>query len=371
MTHRRMKYAFAALLALSLPLILISCSSEVADEPSITDRVVLAFDMVAVETRSGLNPDNHEEEAGFGGELTIYSGKWFNVYIHDSESGRLVCHFTEDTSLPSSVVEMVRLEDGRYRVKIATRSLVRGKPYRLSVMANCIDSYGNLYAAASAFHNSADSPTLLQSPHYMPFSGFRIFTLSDNLPDGATLDIGRLSLLRGVSRIDVNLSDDMQRKWKVESAVVENASGRLYSTCYASPREENVATVDRTELLTSDLMFNPRRGAYMADPSGSHVDMLDIAGDGGSFRVYLPEQENPLPGFGDEIKLRLVMQHRHVAQTRVVAYLYLRDYPGDTPINLVRNHIYRFNVRSVKPLFDFDIDILAPSDRIIDVPSFD
>lgn len=370
MTHRIIKYTASAILALSQLTLLTACRPSEADEPELTDRVVLAFDMVAMDTRSALNPDNHEEEPGAGGELTLYSGKWFNVYIHDVANGRLMCHFTEDTNMPSSVVEMVRLEDGRYRVKIATRSLERGKPYRLSVMANCIDNSGNLYGAASAFHNSAGSPTLLQTPHYMPFSGFKTFTLYEDMADGATLDIGRLSLLRAVSRIDVNLSAEMKSKWKVESAVVENASGRLYSTCYASPREESVATVERTELLTSAAMFNPRRAAYMDDPSGSHVELLDIGGEGHSFRVYLPEQENPLPGFADEIRIRLVMQHRLVETTRVVAYLYLHDYPADNTINLVRNHIYRFNVRSVKPLFDFDIDILEPADRTIDVPSF-
>lgn len=331
--------------------------------------VTLSFNMMPMLSEGVSNPDNHPEEPGTGDELNIYDKTWLHVYIHDCETGELKLHFTNQQSSPLYHILIEPSGNGTYRVLITTLMLQPGKDYRLSVMANCQDNSGNLYGAASQFQNTPENSSFLQKPHFMPFAGFKRWHLPENTVNQEVINIGSLWLLRAVARIDVLLADDMKTKWNVEKAVIKDAGYTLYSTAYASPAEVNVAKFDSTEKMTMDAMFNPRRTALMSNPGGADIAMRDINGNGSSFRIYLPEQENPVPTSENEMAIELTMRHKLSDQV-VTAILYLRDYPSDTPINLVRNHIYRFNIKSVKPLFDVDVDILKPANMVINVPSF-
>ncbi|MDE6266266.1 MAG: hypothetical protein K2M07_02820 [Muribaculaceae bacterium] len=368
MTLSLLKYSILSSLVIIAMLPMAGCSDSDATEITETGMVTLTFLVNPESSSTGTNPDGHPEEDGFGGEITIYNGDWLHAYIHDATSGKLLVHFRQSNGSPMNPMIISKNDDGSYFVKLSASNLIPGKSYRLSVMANCLDSSGDLYNLTPQFTNIPDNPTFLQNPHWMPFTGFRKFTFPEGLQSGETHDIGQIGLLRAATRIDINLNDEMKGKWIIQSAVIEGAGKKLYSHSYASPSETSVSAVDATEDLTITQMFNPCRLTLMDEPTGEDIPLRDVNADGSSFRIYLPEQENPIPASNEEIRIRLVM-YQSVSDTKVSPVLYLRDDSGN-PVNLVRNHIYRFNIKSIKPLFDVDVKVIDPENRIINVPAF-
>lgn len=358
------------LVALGFAVCLGACADSVSvSEPDAVSGVVtLSFD-IAPAGADASNPDGHPEEPGIDGELNIFQGDWLHVYVHDATTNDLCYHFSQASSSPITQMIITPNADGTFHVKISTRALQLDHPYRLSVMANCQDPQGDLYNVTSIFYNSAQSPTLLQKPHYMPYSGFKVFSVPADTEQKAVIDIGSIYLLRAVARVEVKLSPEVAKYWQIESASLEGVGRKLYGACYASPAVEHVAEVFTTEQLTMQQMFNPRTTTLMNDPSGTDIPMLDVLSDGTYFRIYLPEQHNPLISSGDEIRIKLTLRHRSATATVVSAYVFIHD-GNDVPMNLVRNHIYRYTVRSVKPLLDVDVDIVDPYDRVINVPSY-
>lgn len=357
------------------------CTHEAEPETEeFSGAVTLAFDMDTMKATADVssNPDNHPEEPGIENEDNIFSGSWLNVFIHDAVTNELVYHFDQDHSSPLTSMLIEKNPDGTWKVKISTRALRREHPYRLSVMANAnVNSglYHPTQASAVIFRNTSDNPELLKRPHYMPFIGFKTFSVASATEDKSTLDLGILWMLRGAARIDIILSDLMKSLWKIEKAVIVDGGSTLYSVSYASPKLENVAPHSSTDQLTMDEMFNPfaNENELNLDWRGGDVEMRDVNGDGTSMRLYLPEQHNPRimgSAAGREIIIRLSMLHIVTGQT-LDATLALRNPTNRVPYNLVRNHIYRYTVTSVKPLFDVDFDVLEPRNKTINVPSFD
>lgn len=354
-----------------VPLALVSCeSADSVDTPEeeVSGRVSLSFNISPMRTRSD-NPDNHPEEEGFGGELAIYDKEWLHVYIHDAETDRLIAHFNQSQTNSVNNMAILKNPDGTYYIKVSTHLMKPGARYRLSVMANCQDKTGDLYNLTPQFCNTSDNKTFLQTPHWMPFSGFRNFTLPEGLASGETYELGNLWLLRAVARIDINLASEMQDRWIIRKAVIEGGGTGLLSHGYPSPALAKVSEVNGTEQLTIAGMYNPCDVALMNDPAGDDLPLCNLEDKGTSFRIYLPEQPNPMPSSGKEIKIRLEMYQQQTG-TAVNAWLYMRTNQEGEPFNLVRNHIYRFEVKTIKPLFDVDVDIVAPENRVIDVPSF-
>ncbi len=379
MQINRLKYLFILLSVLLTAAT--SCSSDLEPAPDeYAGAVTLAFDMdlMRAATKASSNPDNHPEEPGIENEDRLFDGSWLNVFIHDAETNEQVYHFDQDHSSPVTSMLIEKNDDGTWRVKISTRALRRDHPYRISVMANAnVNSgiYDPVSASAVIFRNTSDAPVLLQQPHYMPFSGFKTFTVPTNAPDKSTQDIGTLWLLRGVARLDIRLSEQMKKLWQIESAVVVDGGSTLYSVSYASPKIENVASHTSTEQLTMDEMFNPfaKENEMNLDWRGGDVQMRDVSGVGTSMMLYMPEQHNPRimgTAAGKNIAVRLQMKHLLTGQS-LTAKFELNDPATGQPYNLVRNHIYRYTVTSIRPLFDVDFDVIEPLPKTINVPSFD
>ncbi len=368
------------MLAAMLPAVT-GCTGD--SEPTAEDlsgTVTLTFDMdtMRASADSSSNPDEHPEEPGIESEDQIHTGNWLNVFIHDAVTNEQVYRFDQDHSSPLTSMLIEKNPDGSWKVKISTRALRRNHPYRLSVMANA-NVNGGLYhpteASAVVFRNTKEAPELLQRPHYMPFTGFRTFSVDQAAEDKSTLDLGILWLLRGAARIDISLGDEMRSKWKIERAVIVDGASTLYSVSYASPKVENVALHSSTDQLTMEEMFNPfaKEGELNLDWRGGDVEMRDVSGNGTSMRLYLPRQHNPRiigPAAGQEIIVRLELYHLQTGQ-HLDTTLALQNPTTGTPYNLVRNHIYRYTVKAVRPLFDVDFDVIEPRDKTINVPSFD
>ncbi|MDE6578769.1 MAG: hypothetical protein K2K58_11440 [Muribaculaceae bacterium] len=369
------KYTSIITLLIFSSIALSSCGGNEEAEPDtpLGSTLTLSFNLDTFSTRSSsgsLNADNHPEEEEIDKELTIYND-WLHVYVHDAETNDLIFHITDKVFSPLGSIIKEQQSDGSYKVKVNTRSLTAGKKYRLSVMANCQDKGGNIYNVDSSFQNDDKTPRFLQEPHFMPYAGFTTFTAAASGKDNITQEIGTLWLLRSVARVEVRLSEDMQAKWEIKKAVLPDFGQKLYGFSYASPSLENIKNLNDTESLTMSQMFNPhtvRMSGFSEE--NSDIEMKDVNKDGSYFRIYLPEQHNPLQGATEEeIFIKLTLRNLITDQT-VDAKLYIRDESANT-LNIVRNHIYRYTVKTIKPLFDVDVAIIQPETKTVNVPSFD
>lgn len=351
------------LLSVFTGILFAGCREDVspAESDPVGSMVSLTFNLDAAPTRG----DGHKEWSDDDHTSTLYKD-WIHVYIHDAETDELKLHLTDGSASPYGTILTEKLDEGKFKVELSTRNLTPGRKYRLSVMANCQDSNGNLYSVASPFRNTNENNSFLQKPHFTPFSGFRNFILDAGTEELSEQTLSDIYMLRSIARIDVVLGDEMKDKWKIGSAVLPAFGKKLYAYSYASPALDNIRKVEGTEVLSLDQMFNPYKDEIMANPTGEDLILRDVDGDGTSFRIYLPEQPNPLES--EELYVRLDLKHLQTGQN-VEAKLYIRDLAG-MPLNLVRNHIYRYTIRTVKPLFDVDVAIIAPEKKEIDVPPF-
>ncbi|MDE5887235.1 MAG: hypothetical protein K2H46_06580 [Muribaculaceae bacterium] len=339
------------------------CREDVAPAESgpVGSMVSLTFNLDSGMTRG----DGHPEWGDDDSTSKLYEG-WIHVYIHDAETDELKLHLTDGKASSYGTILTEKLGEGKFKVELSTRNLTPGRKYRLSVMANCQDPEGNLYTVASPFRNTSEDKTFLQKPHFTPFSGFRTFILDSQAEESSEQILSDIKMMRSASRIDVVLGDEMKDKWKIGSALLPGFGNKLYAYSYASPKLENIRDVDGTEDLSMEQIFNPYTTVKMTDPAGEDIMLRDVNDDGTSFRIYLPEQANPLEG--EELYIKLNLQHLRTGQD-IEAKLYIRDLTG-VSLNLVRNHIYRYTIRTVKPLFDVDVAIISPQQKEIDVPSF-
>lgn len=386
---RKLKNITISLAILMTASLVAGCSdTDAPDQPDISQPTEPAG-VVNIHFRTGMmsvssenNPDGHPEEDPIDEENKYYDGKWLHVYIHDAETGEQLMHFNQNHNVPAFSMFINPVGDGTYDVRINTSSLIRGKRYRLSVMANCLDPQGELYPIASSFQNTAEYPDFLQKPHFMPHSGFKEFTIPADAQDGYFHYIGTLWMLRAAARIDVLIdSGYMADTWDILDVCIPNGGTSFYNTAYASPSPEQIKDIEGTEHLTMEQMFRPRTEYRMDSPKGPDLPMRDVNGDRMSWRIYLPEQHNPYgyrPSASEEVteqrELYVLLKLRHkITGQPVDAKLYIRDFKNDPdkPVNLVRNHIYRYTVKSVKPLFDVDFEVLEPKTKTINVPSFD
>lgn len=381
-----LKHIIISLAFISVAGLTISCDREEIGQqpaaPEASGMVSLNFRMGRMAVSSSENADAHPEEDPIDDENKIYPGEWLHVYVHDAVTNERLLHFNQNQSVPALSMFITETPDGDYDVKINTSSLERGRKYRLSVMANCLDPDGELYPVASSFQNTSEWPDFLQKPLFMPHSGFKEFMIPEDAPDGYIHDIGTLWLLRASARIDVKIDPGyMAQTWEIIDVKIPDAGYSLYNTAYASVDPDNIAGVTGTEKLSMDSMFRPRTEYRMDNPKGKDIAMRDVNADKMYWRIYLPEQHNPYSyraSVSDEVSesrelyVLLQLKHKVTGQT-VDAKLYIRDFINDpdTPINLVRNHIYRYTVKSVKPLFDVDFEVLEPKKKEINVPSFD
>ncbi|MDE7108794.1 MAG: hypothetical protein K2O49_02335 [Muribaculaceae bacterium] len=350
--------------------ILSACGDSVEDTlpPPPGSSITLSFNLDTFTTRgSGEagNPDGHPEEGEIEGEINFHKDR-LHVYVHDVSTDKLIFHINDATFSPLGTITKEKQADGSIKVKVNTRSLIAGNDYRISVMTNCQDKNGNLYAVDSSFQNDSANSTFLQNPHFMPYSGYTTFKVEPSAEEDHTQSIGDIWLLRSVARLEVVLSEDMRSKWKIEKAILPGFGQKLYGFSYASVPLGSVKEAKGTEYLTMQQMFNPHTVRMKATED---LEMGDVKNDGTYFRLYLPEQHNPLQGDSEEeIYVKLTLTQLVTGQT-VAAQLYVRDNFAK-PQNIVRNHIYRYTVKTVKPFFDVDVSIIQPEEKTIDVPPF-
>lgn len=365
-----MKYSLLIFTALAAWL-LSACSGQGDSPPEPPCEVVITFAMAPM----GMDGDGHPgetEEDGSGRDNTIYDGQFFHVYIHDAATNELIEHYRRSDAPGGNIWVTYDAATG-YNVRLISHNLRRGRPYRISVMVN-LGTDGDLYETSGSFYNSTSSPTLLQNPHYLPMSGFRTFTIDENAAAGSTMNLGKLWLLRAVAKIEVSVDPTETSHWQIISATLPDCGTNLLSMVYPSVSATAAAAAGSTEALSLEQMFNPCFQYCMNDPAGADIPLRLTDAATSAYSIYLPEQPNPLPWMDTELTVALKMKRIETGQV-IDAKIRFRAYSGGEvagePFNITRNHIYRFTVKAVKPLFDVDFEVIEPDRKTINVPSFD
>ena len=226
----------------------------------------------------------------------------------------------------------------------------------------------------------AGSPDVTFTPQYMPMSGIQTFNVPTASLKASTADSpfdleGQLSLLRALAKIEIvdhinylgsfdeSLKDSPDRIDKIELAGYVNKGNLLPS--YASWQTSTGSINLATSQLTSPWL--PENASYI-NPPIFNEDFNNIVGwtsndrlqfvrsgetaDGAPvYSCYVYEYLNPAPGTSVNVTqppyLCVTLNDTRVYTMRLATYADGESTDTDYLTELVRNHIYRYQINSV------------------------
>lgn len=215
---------------------------------------------------------------------------------------------------------------------------VKGSTYRFIVLANCgtltFDSSGNPLPQNLVYSSTWDAVASDKSA--IPMWG-----ATDVALDMAELqNLGSISLVRSMAKIEVELSDELKGKYTITSAIITRSNTIGYSV----PGNWNTTT---TAALGHDAAFRPYTEAAIA--TGKSLYALTD----GDRMIYVPELENTTnAGESGDIRIELTLND---GSSDLVfngdKAIFLAEYKDGSPTNslynIVRNHYYKFIVNEV------------------------
>ena len=210
-----------------------------------------------------------------------------------------------------------------------------GEPkYRFMVLANC---GGDLSEVEHITYSHAQLDPSSENAS-IPMWGVKEVDLS-GLLDKTQMDIGTIWLLRAAARIEVKLSDDLKNKG---TTTISSATLKYYNqTGYCLP--SGWAGVEDTRKLDQDNCFRGYRHAAVNLPFVKDEET-------GDYYVYVTEYDNiNYPGERNKISLEFSINDEKKYFEDAISFC---KYSGGSPIegshyNIVRNHIYEFEVLSI------------------------
>lgn len=221
--------------------------------------------------------------------------------------------------LPSEVMKHIK-ENGQ-----------EGLNYRFMVLVNCSD---NLSGEEYITYSQAQlDPTAETSS--IPMWGVKEVGISP-LYSGGNLDIGDISLLRAAAKVEVKLCNELKK----QGTTINSATLKYYNqTGYVLPSGWSQA--DNTQSLDQENCFRIYRHAALNMP------FIEETGD---YYVYVTEYDN-INYSGERNKISLeftVGGEKKYFEDAISFCQYNNGAPmEDSHYNIVRNHIYEFEVLSI------------------------
>lgn len=204
--------------------------------------------------------------------------------------------------------------------------------YRFMVFANCADnSSGEQYITYS--HAQLD-PSLETSA--IPMWGVKQVDVTP-LSNLGSLDLGEISLLRAAAKVEVKLCDELKEK----GTIINSASLKYYNqTGYVLPN--GWSDVAETKKLDQENCHRVYRHAA--------INLPLIKGDDGDYYTYVTEYDNiNYTGERNKISLEFTVGGEKKYFEDAISFC---EYENGAPVenshyNIVRNHIYEFEVLSI------------------------
>lgn len=314
----------------------VSCTSCRDDEPVIGDTCELIVTLSAkvpdktagtVSRSGGTWNDPYPEQQGLPDESRITN---LSLYLVNSDNQAL--------GLPAV---LVKSDKGlfQYKVKLKLNSdFVVPRPngtYLLTGRIVALANYPGDGTQASPFDAPAFPIDYIKQSGTIPMWG--VSTVTDVLiTKDATVDIGRIDLLRSVPKITIRLSDDVKDLYRIKSVVpsAENFNTTAFCQpsgcltvpftrnleiegCYNESSDSKGSIKDfYTDTQLSELWFYPAERKCSADASGSPayftVTVQRADGSEAPFagRVYLCDYKNGIPDFTTAFS-RIVRNHNY------------------------------------------------------------
>ncbi|MBQ2239621.1 MAG: hypothetical protein II322_02270, partial [Alistipes sp.] len=204
--------------------------------------------------------------------------------------------------------------------------------YRFMVFANCADNAsGEEYITYS--HAQLD-PSLETSA--IPMWGVKQVDVTP-LSNLGVLDIDEVSLLRAAAKVEVKLCDELKEK----GTIINSASLKYYNqTGYVLPN--GWSDVAETKKLDQENCHRVYRHAA--------INLPLIKGDDGDYYTYVTEYDNiNYSGERNKISLEFTVGGETKYFEDAISFC---EYKNGAPVenshyNIVRNHIYEFEVLSI------------------------
>ena len=230
----------------------------------------------------------------------------------------------------------------RFAGDVTDLNLQQGTAYKVMVLANCPDATSN--PGGLTYHLD----DIAYPSGYVPMWGVKQMTMGG----GETQNLGDVLLLRAVSKVDVVLSDAMIAKgYTLDEVTIDNYN----EMGYCLPADWN--SVGSTGEIDQERALN----AYHSHKADDLV--FDEVADGKLHWLYMPEF-NVLHTAINRPKLSITLGDGSsmplVFEDAIMFGLYDSDgYPVEgTEGNIVRNHIYRFNITGIGSSVKIDYEVL-------------
>lgn len=206
--------------------------------------------------------------------------------------------------------------------------------YRFMVLANSVDNAG--VDEYTTFSQKQLDPTADEAA--IPMWGVKEADVSQLLSDN-NLDLGTISLLRAAAKVEVKLSNELKQKGTTE---IKSATLKYYNqTGYLFPA--GWSQVDNTTDIDQEECIRVYRHAAVNMPM-----ILDE--ESGDYYLYITEYDNiNYTGERNKISLEISVAGEVKYFEDAISFC---EYSDGAPVenshyNIVRNHIYEFEIRSV------------------------
>ena len=314
-THCRIACkAVAILLAMAL---LWACTADNdAEDESAKRDLRVAFTMQITQA----SPRNASES--WGNYAPSTTGSATENAINPNTLKIMICNAEGQVMAQVEQIEMTKKSDTEYAITgtwmNAADKLSLAK--KIMVVANSQEAIANGNLQALAFNRT-------DTQNYLPMWG--VATLP-NLVTGKSNNIGNISMLRAVAKVQVSLRNDMAKKgFSIASLAVNryNAKGYVVPDTYNKVAQ------------TTDIGFEGSLHAYDASATDTPLYFTDEQ------QIYLPEYTNVGATAPATISVELNRNGQHEGNYT----LYFRTYdsegaPTGAPYNIQRNHYYLYTI---------------------------
>lgn len=330
--NKFIRHIFFLLCCLSL----MACSS--ADSPTTdTGYVRLVFRLYVPTTTLESRADTEETEDGEAWESAINMDKLHIVlYTKSGKSiGGLENVALVPTSDPSTYdvtgsmeVSKLNLDNGRFDGQIMVYANMDG--------VSDTEDFTEANVHKLIF-------SLASTRHYIPMWGIK--QLGVNLKPGVQTQIGTINLLRAEAKIQVLLRSDMATKYEMTSVSLSQANEQGYCL----PQYANIKNLDDVQRLNHDAFAH----FYAQSTKRASVDMTNRA-------IYVPEYENQDKTTAAVIHLTLTDKRDGTTEEYEVPFVGYDDSgtpQPDTPVDIVRDHYYKFTVYKADDMLKVNLSV--------------
>ena len=280
---------------------------------------------------------------------------WNDSYVTDigtsfdsriAMEGLQVLFFTANNNFVGKVSSLMHwptsATEYRFAGDVTDLHLTDGTAYKVVVLANCADAVTNL---GSLYYSLDD---IVYPEGYVPMWGVKQMTMGG----GELQDLGDIMMLRAVSKVEVVLSDEMLAKgFALENVSINHYNDMGYCLPSGWDKVANTMELDQEECLN----------AYHSHKSGN-LEFAEVV-DNKTHWLYLPEF-NVLHTAINRPKLSVTLSDGTSSPLVFADAIQFGKYDADGyPIegsegNIVRNHIYRFNIVGIGAVIEIDYEVL-------------